>query len=132
MPVRPVAERRQSDDRSYQQENHDEFGIFNDEGDHGIHSFVTRTLLHLFCRSAGKYQPACRPNVSCVTEDSVVLVQAGTVKAFPPPTSPPPDFWRGFFIPDTDAFRSMIDAGSHGFCPVKTVGQTSAAALPGA
>jgi hypothetical protein len=42
MAVWPVAERRQSDDRSYQQENHDELGIFNDEGNHGIYSFLLR------------------------------------------------------------------------------------------
>jgi hypothetical protein len=34
MPIRPIAESRQSDDRSYQQENHDELRIFNDESRH--------------------------------------------------------------------------------------------------
>jgi hypothetical protein len=35
MPVRP---RPQSNNDSYQQENHDELEVFNHEGDHGIHT----------------------------------------------------------------------------------------------
>jgi hypothetical protein len=36
--VRPIAEIRQSNDRADQQENHDELGIFNQQGNHGAHS----------------------------------------------------------------------------------------------
>jgi hypothetical protein len=35
MPIRP---RPQGNNDSYQQENHDELGVFNHEGDHGIHT----------------------------------------------------------------------------------------------
>jgi hypothetical protein len=37
---RPVRPRPQGNNDSYQQENHDELGVFNHEGDHGIHTTV--------------------------------------------------------------------------------------------
>jgi hypothetical protein len=48
MPEWPIAERRQPNNRSDQKENHDELGVFSDETNHWIHSYVTRKTPLLF------------------------------------------------------------------------------------
>jgi hypothetical protein len=52
------------------------------------HSYCNAEAPSHILRSAGKYQPACGTNVSSVTEDSVVFIQAGRVKAFSSPLHP--------------------------------------------
>jgi hypothetical protein len=99
MPVRPIAERRQSNDCSYQQENHDEFGIFNDEGSHG-------TLLLL--RGSSFTHSSFGRKISARLRDECELRHRGFRRFHTGwkgegvflPSSPLPDFWRGFFIPN--------------------------------
>lgn len=57
--VGPVAEGRQSNNRSYQHEKHDEFGISDDEGSHyGCHDVTlivpAEQLLRTFIAGTGK------------------------------------------------------------------------------
>jgi hypothetical protein len=112
VPVWPIGKSGESDDRSDQQEHHNEFRIFNDERNHAMtrivpeqavtfavvwsHQFVSSMTLQKISGLAGK-------NVSCITDEYVSLIQAEWVKAFPPSLHPRQTFWRGFFRPTIDA-----------------------------
>lgn len=128
MLVRSAAKRCQSNNRSYQQENHDELGVFNDEGEHGVTYIVSaQHVLHIFFHrvSAGKYRFVCWTNVSCVTDNFSLFIQAASVKSFPPLFTPA-GLLAGFF------YSEKCSPPRHAFRSVKAIDQKSNVALPGA
>lgn len=60
--------------------------------------------------SSGKYQLPRKANVSCLTDDFALLFQAGRVKAFSSPTSPPPAS-AGFFYSGSQPLLVWLPRG---------------------
>jgi hypothetical protein len=58
--------------------------------------------------SAGKYQFVCWTNVSCVTDNFFLFIQAASVKAFPPLFTPA-GLLAGFF--PENAIRGAMPSG---------------------
>src|SRR5215470_18100500 len=107
MPIWPIGNGGERDDRSDQQEHHNEFGIFDDERKHasdshcsgaGRHILVAGSRLFVTSMTTGKISVPARINVSCITDECISLIQAEKVKAFPPSLHPRQAF-GGVFLP---------------------------------
>jgi hypothetical protein len=93
MPIRSIAKNRQPDDRSYQQENHDELRIFNNESRHDTLLLIRRTLSIFARKITGDLPDKCE-----VPHKQSCLFPAGCVREGVSSLFTPPGFWRGFFM----------------------------------
>src|SRR5262245_56531516 len=109
MPIWPIGNGGERDDRSDQQEHHNQFGIFNDERKHasdshcsaaGRHIPVAWSRLFVTSMTRGTISVPARINVSCITDECISLIQSERVKAFPPSLHPRQAFGGVFLSSD--------------------------------